>query len=69
MVELATEERFLTGARDSRLCIEGPGEYEVGDFSIRGIGAIRHIDADSAGSSSTIYRISIGDVKIALLVM
>jgi len=67
MVELATESRFLTGTLDSRLSIEGPGEYEVGDFSIRGIRAIRHIDSDSVGFGSTLYRIAVGDIRIALI--
>ena len=43
-VEIATEARFEINGKDARLVIEGPGDYEVGDFSIRGIGATRHID-------------------------
>lgn len=66
-VELATEPRFQTGAADPRLVIEGPGEYEIGDFSIRGIAAMRHIDTEAVASGTTIYRIDIGDVRIALL--
>ncbi len=67
MIELATERRFLTDGTDARLVIEGPGEYEIGEFSIRGTAATRHIDTDSDVSGTTIYRIDVGDVGIALL--
>ena len=67
MLELATEARFLTGSPDARLVIEGPGEYEIGEFSIRGIPATRHLDTDTEKSGTTMYRIVIGDVSIVLL--
>lgn len=67
MVELATETRFLVESPDARLVIEGPGEYEIGEFSVRGIPAMRHIDTVSEKSGTTMYRITIGEVKIALL--
>jgi L-ascorbate metabolism protein UlaG (beta-lactamase superfamily) len=66
-VELATEERFALKSVDAQLSIDSPGEYEVGDFSIRGQAAIRHIDAKDDEKVSTIYRIEIGDIRIALL--
>lgn len=66
-VEVATEPRFVVDAKDAQLVIEGPGEYEIGDFSIRGISAIRHIDTESDEKIATIYRIEVGDVRIALL--
>ena len=65
MIALATEPRFAVHSEASTLEIEGPGEYEVGDFSIRGIAAQRHLD--EGGHGSTIYRIEVGDVRIALL--
>jgi len=66
-VELATEARFALNDDDARLHIEGPGEYEVGDFSIRGVTAIRHLDTDATEPLSTIYRIEVADTRIALL--
>ncbi len=66
-VELATEERFANNDPEAILNIEGPGEYEIGDFSILGISALRHIDTESDEKKSTIYRIEVGDVRIALL--
>ena len=66
-VEIATEERFATNNKDAQLLIEGPGEYELGDFSIRGISAIRHLDTEDTEPISTIYRLEIGDVRIGIL--
>ena len=65
MIAVATEPRFVVHNDDSVLEIEGPGEYEVGDFSISGIPAQRHIDAD--GHGSTIYRVEVGEVRIVVL--
>lgn len=66
-IEVATEPRFRVEDTEALLVIDGPGEYEVGDFSIRGIPATRHIDTDATVPASTIYRIDIGEVRIALL--
>jgi L-ascorbate metabolism protein UlaG (beta-lactamase superfamily) len=65
-VEVATEERLIV--RDGELLlIEGPGEYEVGDFSLRGVSAIRHIDVTHDDKMATIYRLEVGDTRIALI--
>ena len=66
-VEVATEPRFATNGKDARLVIEGPGEYEIGDFSIRGVSAVRHLDTPDTEPIATIYRIEMGDIRIALL--
>ena len=66
-VELATESRLAVADPDALLSIEGPGEYEIGDFAIRGISARRHIDDQDSEKLATIYRIEVGDVRIALL--
>ena len=64
-IELATEARFLTKA-DAFISLEGPGEYEVGDFSIRGITAKRHIDHDET-KQTTLYRIEVGEFRVGLI--
>lgn len=66
-VQLATEARFATNAADAKICIEGPGEYEVGEVSIRGVRATRHLDTEVDEPISTMYRIEFGDVRIAVL--
>lgn len=66
-LELATEARLATYGDDARLTIEGPGEYEVGDFSIKGVAAQRHLDTEADEKKSTMYRIEINGIRIALL--
>jgi L-ascorbate metabolism protein UlaG (beta-lactamase superfamily) len=65
-VEIATEARFAINGTDAKLLIEGPGEYGVGDFDIKGIPAQRHLDTEIT-KVGTIYRIEIGEVRIALI--
>lgn len=66
-VELATEARFALGNSESRIVIDQPGEYEVGDCTIRGVAATRHIDAPDSEPLSTMYRIECGDLQLAVL--
>lgn len=66
-VELATEARFALNSDDAKIVIEGPGEYGVADFDIRGVAAQRHLDAESDPKVSTIYRIETGDIRAAVI--
>jgi L-ascorbate metabolism protein UlaG (beta-lactamase superfamily) len=66
-VQIATEARFATPDEGEHLLIEGPGEYEVGDFSIRGIAAQRHIDTEDEEKKTTMYRVEIGDIRIGVI--
>ncbi len=66
-IELATEPRFAMMDQDAHITLEGPGEYEVAEFSIKGIASQRHIDTPEAPKQTTIYRIGISDMNIALL--
>lgn len=67
VIEVATEARFALNGADARLSIEGPGEYEIGDFSISGISATRHIDTPDMERIATVYRVEVADVRIAVL--
>lgn len=67
LVVIATEERFAVNDENSRISIEGPGEYEVGDFSIRGVAAQRHIDELASSLIATVYRIEVQGVRIGLI--
>lgn len=66
-LEIATEERLAVNGGDAKLCIEGPGEYGIGDFDIKGVPAQRHLDAEGQPLLSTMYRIEVGDVRIGVL--
>lgn len=66
-VQVATESRFEVDGKDSRLNIEGPGEYEIGDFAISGVSSERHIDGDTGKKDSTMYRVDIGDIRVGVI--
>ena len=67
-VVLATEDRFMPQTvTDNQVRLSGPGEYEVGPFWITGIAARRHIDSESEPRLSTIYRIVVDGVRIAVI--
>lgn len=66
-LEIATEARFASGSKDVQLAIEGPGDYELGPFSIKGIPAVRHLDTSADEKIATVYRIEVGDTRIALV--
>ncbi len=66
-VELATEARFAINSDDAKLVIEGPGEYGIADFDIKGIAAQRHLVTEADAKLSTIYRIETGDIRAAVI--
>lgn len=66
-LEIATEARFASDSKDVQLALEGPGDYELGPFSIKGVPAIRHLDTSADEKIATIYRIEVGDTRIALI--
>jgi Zn-dependent hydrolase of the beta-lactamase fold-like protein len=66
-VELVTEERFIVDDDNAKLIICQPGEYEIGNFTIKGIAAVRHIDSGKSEKLSTIYRIECGNVAVGVL--
>ncbi|QQS21646.1 MBL fold metallo-hydrolase [Candidatus Saccharibacteria bacterium] len=66
-IELTTESRFRVENSDARIIIDSPGEYEVGDFTIRGTAASRHVDTLEDEKWSTIYRLECGDVRLAVI--
>jgi len=67
VIGLATEERFAVNDIDALLLIEGPGEYGIADFDIKGIPARRHLDAPSEPLISTMYRVIIGETRIGVI--
>lgn len=66
-VELATEARFALSSDMARLNIEGPGEYGVAEFDIKGIATQRHLDSESDPLISTIYRVEVNETRIVIL--
>ena len=66
-IEVVTEERFAIYNSGETVLIDGPGEYGVGDFDIKGLAARRHIDGENDFKLATVYRIEVGDIRIGVL--
>lgn len=66
-IEIATEPRFIVDNSEARVIIQAPGEYEVGDFFIKGIAASRHLDMETEEKLSTVYHIDAGEVRVGLI--
>lgn len=64
---VATEDRFVVDDDSAKLVINGPGEYEVGPAALIGRSVVRHIDAPDQGKLSTMYRMEIGDIRLAIV--
>lgn len=64
-VVIATQADLLVSDEDA-VVVDRPGEYEVRDISIVGCAAERLIDHDKS-LNSTIYKIAIGDLRIAVV--
>lgn len=66
-VQLSTEKDFLAEGSDV-LNLEGPGEYEVGVFSVQGVGVCRHLDDPTKkAKNTTVYKIQVSDLRILLV--
>lgn len=65
--QLATQHRFKVEDDDVSIIIDGPGEYEVENISVKGVAAQAHTDAKDAPKMATIYRIDTSDVSVAVV--
>lgn len=52
-------------AADVKLVIDQPGEYEVSDISIQGIGAQAHLD--ESGLNATMFKLISEDIRLAVV--
>ncbi len=66
-IQVATSEEFVVHAQEQKLIIDGPGEYEVSNVSIKGVAAGRHIDTDLDEHKATIFRIEAGGVRVGII--
>lgn len=64
-VAIATQVGFAVKSEDG-VVVDQPGEYEVRDISITGVGAKRLIDHDGS-KQATMYRMTMGDVTFAIV--
>lgn len=66
-VQLLTQKAFSAPNAEDALVIEGPGEYEIENISVRGVAAQAHTDVKGDLLSATIYRLSTLDVSLAIV--
>ncbi len=57
--------RDETILKDTKAVIDMPGEYELSQVSILGVPAQAHID--ESGENAVVYRLVIGDIRIAVI--
>ena len=50
---------------DLKLFADRPGEYEVGEISIKGVAARAHMD--EKGKAATMYRVTVGDINVLVV--
>lgn len=64
-IAIATQVDFAVKS-DEGVVVDRPGEYEVRDISITGVGAQRLIDHDGS-KQATMYRVTLNDVTFAII--
>ncbi|MGH7196169.1 MAG: MBL fold metallo-hydrolase [Candidatus Saccharimonadales bacterium] len=64
---LLTQPRFAAAHDEETLIIDGPGEYEINNCSIKGIAAQAHLDTAEAPKAATIYTLDTADITVAIL--
>lgn len=65
--ELLTQSGFAAPGGEETVIIDGPGEYEVHNCSIKGIAARIHSQPADAAKEATIYRMDFDDLSVAVL--
>ncbi len=53
------------GDQPARMILDGPGEYEVADISVIGLGAQAHTD-EKGQKNATMFKMVIGDVSVLI---
>lgn len=66
-IEIVTAGNLAVNDSEAVLLVDGPGEYEVRNYSIKGISASSYQDMDKNCKDNNIYSIEVDDVKIAIL--
>ena len=63
--QILTQRTFVAPANDETVVIDGPGEYEVHNCSIKGVAADAYNEA--ANEMATIYRLELDDCTVAIV--
>jgi hypothetical protein len=63
-VFLRTHGEF-TPKKQPKIIIDGPGEYEVSDISVKAIAARAHMDEEKQ-TTATIYKLDVADIRVVV---
>ncbi len=66
-IQIATSEEFIVRNAGQKLTIDGPGEYEVSNVSVKGVSAGRHIDTELDEHKATIYRLEANGIRVGII--
>jgi L-ascorbate metabolism protein UlaG (beta-lactamase superfamily) len=66
-VQLVTQLQFEAPHGEDTLVINGPGEYEVANISVRGVAAQAHMDTPEDGKKATMYSVNAEDISVAIV--
>jgi hypothetical protein len=64
---LLTQKSFGVKPGEETLVVDGPGDYEIQNCSLKGIAAYRHVDETTGYKNATIYRLEADDIRVAIL--
>jgi L-ascorbate metabolism protein UlaG (beta-lactamase superfamily) len=65
-IALFTNNEHRKPAVDTKLTVEYPGEYEVGDVAVQGIAARAHMD-EEGGHTAVIYKVVADDIRAVVM--
>jgi len=66
-VQLLTQPQFEAPHGEDTLIINGPGEYEEANISIRGVAARAHLDGPDDGKKATMYSVDAEDISLVVV--
>ncbi len=66
-VQILTQPNLVAPHGEGVLVIDGPGEYEVENVSIKGVPALAYLDAKGSLLEATMYRLSTIDLSVAII--
>lgn len=65
--EFLTQPEFFAPGSEDTVIIDGPGEYEVHNCSVKGVAAGVHSKPSEAPKEATVYRLDFEDFSVAVL--
>lgn len=65
-IVFVTNNKIIKPSGGGRMTIDRPGEYEVSNISVQGVGARAHMDEEN-GLNATIFKFLVDDIRLAVI--